>query len=159
MTCTFAMDLVEPIAAGEISVDPEARAHFESCPQCAAALATARRIEAALAARPAPAAPERFAAAVLQRIRREHWRAEQHVDRLFNVAVATAVVLVVGGVAALMNLGGMLTATSGMWTLMHEAGVEFLRTAAPTLSTYVAAAGLLLSALAMWWWADRTLSM
>jgi anti-sigma factor RsiW len=157
MNCAQALDLVEPIAAGDLDVDPQVRAHIESCPGCASALATSRRIEAALAARPASAAPERFESAVLQRIRRERWRAEQHVDRLFNVAVAVSVLLVVGGVLALMNLGGMLAAVSDIWGVMSAAGGEAIRSAAPTVNTYIAAAGLLLTALVMWWWADRTL--
>jgi anti-sigma factor RsiW len=154
MTCTHALELVEPIAAGELDVDAAARAHFESCPACASALATARRIEAVLAVRPAPPAPDRFEGMVLQRISRERWRAEVQVDRLFNVAVAVSIMLVVGGLAALMNLQGVLAAVGGMWEVVSASGTEALRNAVPTLSTYVAAAGLLLSALAMWWWAD-----
>jgi hypothetical protein len=33
------------------------------------------------------------------------------------------------------------------------------RSAAPSLDTYLAGAALLISALGMWWWADRSLSM
>lgn len=158
MNCTEMMELVEPIAAGDLEVDPAARAHVESCPRCASALATARRVEAVLAGTRSPAAPDHFAAAVLQRIRRDRWRAEEHVDRLFNVAMAVAIVLVVGGVLALLNLGGFLAAVTGMWALLSETGATAVRNAVPALHTYLAAAGLLLSALAMWWWADRTLN-
>jgi anti-sigma factor RsiW len=157
MTCAQVLDRIEPIAAGELEVDAEVRLHIESCPTCAAALATARRIEAVLAVRPAPSAPERFEGAVMRRIRRERWRVEEHVDRLFNAAVALAVVLVVGGALALMNLGGVIGAASGMWEVLSATSTELARNAAPTVHTYVAAAGLLLTALAMWWWADRTL--
>jgi anti-sigma factor RsiW len=159
VTCSHILDLVEAIAAGDIDVDPATTAHLETCPRCASALASARRVEAALAARPAPSAPVRFRSMVLQRIRREQWRAEQHVDRLFNVAVAVAMLLVVGGVAALMNLGGLLSAVSGLLAVFSDVSTEMLRTAAPTVNTYIAAAALLLSALGMWWWADRTLSL
>ena len=109
MTCKMALELVEPIASGDLEPDAAARAHFESCPQCAAALATARQREAVLAGRAAPAAPERFTSSVLQRIRRERWRAEQHVDRLFNVAIAVALVLITSGILALMNMSGLMT--------------------------------------------------
>ncbi len=51
-----------------------------------------------------PPAPAAFTAAVLQRIRRDHWQSEQNVDRLFNLAMVAAVLLVVGGVAALLNV-------------------------------------------------------
>jgi hypothetical protein len=36
---------------------------------------------------------------------------------------------------------------------------QFVRQAAPVMITYVSAAGLLLSVLVMWWWADRRLWM
>jgi hypothetical protein len=34
-----------------------------------------------------------------------------------------------------------------------------LNAAAPVLVTYVSAAGLLMSALVMWWWAERSISL
>ena len=87
MTCREVQESIEAIAAGDEPATGAFRAHVETCARCAAALATARRIEESLAARPAPAAPARFAATVVARIRREHWRAEQQVDRMFNIAV------------------------------------------------------------------------
>ena len=57
LTCEDALDLVEPVAAGDLEVDAALRAHFETCPRCASALASARRIEAALSAQDAPPAP------------------------------------------------------------------------------------------------------
>ena len=159
MTCRDALNLIEAIAAGDEPVTADARAHFESCPRCAAALATARRIDAALAARQAPAAPARFSSAVQQRIRRERWRAEQHVDRVFNLAMGAALVLVVGGLFALMNIGGVMAGAGTMWSLVVSLGEQAAHEAAPTLDTYIAAAALLISALGMWWWAERTLSM
>src|SRR5918996_889703 len=100
MICKDVLELAEPIAAGDLQPAENVRAHLESCPRCAGALASARRLEAALSALEPPPAPETFTPSVLQRIRRERWRSEQHVDRLFNVAIAAALVLVVGGVAA-----------------------------------------------------------
>lgn len=156
MTCAQALEFVEPIASGDLDVGADLRAHFESCTRCASALATARRIESGLALRPAPGAPDRFESMVVQRIRRERWRAEEHVDRLFNVAVAAAVLLVVGGLGAMMNLGVVVAAIGGLWDVVSASGADAVRNAAPTVNTYIAAAGLLLSALGMWWWADRT---
>jgi anti-sigma factor RsiW len=159
MRCDRTLELAEPVAAGDIEVDLELRAHLESCPRCSSALASARRIEAALASRPAPSAPDRFVPAVMQRIRRERWRSEQQVDRLFNVAVAAAIVLIAGGIAALLNVGGVLAGVTGFWDVMSRLSGDVIRQAAPTVNTYIAAAGLLISALGMWWWADRTLSL
>jgi anti-sigma factor RsiW len=159
MTCKDALELVEPIAAGDLVVDAAVRAHFETCPRCAAALASARRIEAWLAGREAITAPPRFTAAVVQRLRRERWRSEQQVDRLFNVAIAMALLLIVGGILALMNLSGVMAAAAGTWTAVASLGEQFARSAAPSLNTYVAAVFLLMTALGMWWWAERTLSL
>lgn len=159
MTCREALELVEPIAAGEVEPEAAVRAHLGSCPSCAAALASARRLEAALTGREAPAAPSRFTAAVIQRIHRDRWRAEQNVDRLFNLAMIAALVLVVGGIFALTNVSGVVSAAAGTWTLMSTVGTQVAHDAAPSVNTYIAAAGLLLSALGMWWWAERTLSI
>jgi anti-sigma factor RsiW len=159
MTCKEAIEIVEAIAAGDVQPDAEVRAHLETCPGCASALAAARRVEAALARREAPAAPPRFSATVLQRVRRERWQAEQQVDRLFNLAMIAAVVLVAGGALALLNLGGVIAAAAQIVTALGNLRGEVARQAAPSLATYIAAAGLLASALAMWWWAERRLSL
>jgi anti-sigma factor RsiW len=159
LTCTDALDLVEPIAAGDIDVTAAAREHIETCPRCASALASARRIEGALVAREAPPAPPRFTPGVLARIRRERWRSEQHVDRLFNLAIAVAVLLMAGGAAALLNVNAVLAGAAAGWNLLTAASINAVKTAAPALATYMASAGLLVSALGMWWWAERRLSL
>ena len=159
MTCADALDLVEAIAAGDVQPDAAARAHFESCPGCAAALATAKRLESALLAREAPEAPARFTAAVVQRIHRERWRAEQNVDRLFNLAMVAALVLVAGGVLAMLNVSAVMAAAGATWALFSTVGGELAHSAGPTVNTYVAGSGLLLSALGMWWWAERFLAI
>jgi len=159
MTCRDLLESIEAIAAGELLPDEATRAHIESCPRCAAELASARRIEALLQARVADPAPPRFTTAVLQRVRRERWRTEQNVDRLFNVAIAVALVLVAAGVLALLNLGGLLSVAATAWDVATGAAVLAARSAAPSFETYLAGAALLISALGMWWWADRSLSM
>ena len=154
MTCRELLDAVEAIAAGDQLMTDEARAHFESCPGCAAALATARRIEQSLAARPVVEAPPKFTAAVMHRIRRERWRSEERVDRLFNVSIAVAALLVVVGAGFLFNVGAALQLASGASQILSTIGEEMVRRAAPEMGTYAAAMALLVSALGMWWWAD-----
>jgi len=151
MTCEDVLDLVEPIAAGDEPVSDAVRRHLETCPSCAAALAGARRVEGALARREAPLAPAQFVSAVQQAVRRERWRSEQQVDRVFNLAIAVAVLLVIGGLAAVLNVGSVLSIAGGAWGVVASVAV-------PTLNTYVAAAALLVSALGMWWWAEKTWS-
>jgi len=155
MTCKEVADLIEPIAAGEFDPSPEVRAHFESCPSCARMLATARRLEATLIAYRPPPVPDRFVATVLQRIRRERWRMEQNVDFLFNAAIVFALLIVAGGIFALMNISGLVAATSGVGSQLSEISAVIARQMAPVINTYIAAAGLLLTALLMWWWAER----
>jgi anti-sigma factor RsiW len=155
MQCSDVLDLVEPIAAGDLLADEQVRAHLQTCPQCAGALASARRLEGLLKGMEIPAAPATFASAVLQRIPRDKWQSEHNVDRLFNVAIAAAVLLVAGGLVALLNVNGVIVLAESVWSVLKESGRETLRTAAPTVGTYVAAIGLLASALGMWWWAER----
>ena len=155
MDCKTVLDRIEAIAAGDLEPDQATRAHLESCLRCSSALAVARRIEAVLAARPAPPAPPGFTAAVSQRLRRERWRAEQHVDRLFNLAIAASVLLVVGGLLAIFNVEGLLAFTAATVEVVREGSRNAAEGAAPRMVTYMLAAGLLISALGMWWWAER----
>jgi len=159
VTCTDALHLVEAIAAGDLEVDDNVRTHFETCPRCASTLASARRLEAALQARPKPQAPARFTQTVLGRIGHERWRSEERVDRVFNVAIVVAVLLVLGSIVAMTNVGAVLGGARSLWGLVAAVGGQALEAAAPVLLTYIAAAGLLMSALGMWWWADRRLSL
>ena len=155
MQCADVLELVEPIAAGDLLPDERVRDHLHSCPACAGALASAQRLETLLKGREFPTAPASFASQVLQRIRRDRWRSEQNVDRLFNVAIVAAVILIAGGLLALLNVGTVISLTGSVWALLKEGSRETVRTAAPTVLTYVAAAGLLASALGMWAWAER----
>ena len=154
MTCDDVLDLVEPLAGGDLPPTDDLRAHLESCPSCASALATARRIEAFLAARPVVEAPVRFAATVQGRIRRERWVEEQRIDRIFNVAIAAAILLAVGGVFFLLRGAAVLDATGQFVALISALGESEAPASAPSVGTYAAATGLFVSGLAMWWWAE-----
>ena len=155
MSCSDVVDLIEPIAAGELAADEAVRAHLQSCVTCAAALASAQRLESALKGMEIPPAPPAFTAMVLQRIRRDYWQSEQNVDRLFNLAMVAAVLLMIGGVAAMLNVDAVLAISGSALALLRDGMRASVHQAAPTLATYVAAAGLLASALGMWWWAER----
>jgi anti-sigma factor RsiW len=159
MECGNVLELIEPIAAGDLLPGDEVRDHLQSCPRCAAALASARRVEALLQGMEIPAAPAAFTGAVVQRIRSDKWRSEQNVDRLFNGAIAAAVLLVIGGVAALFNVDVVLSLSASVWAILQEGSRETVRTAVPTVGTYIAAFGLLASALGMWYWAERRVQL
>ena len=159
MTCRDVLDRIEALAAGDEAATAELRAHLEGCLACAAALAEARRIEAVLASRPAPPAPARFSAAVTSRIRQERWRSEQHVDRLFNVMLLAGVLAIAVGVLALFNVNAMAAAFTGGLALLNRLSGEIVVQATPAFSTYLGAAGFLVTALFVWWWAERRLSL
>ena len=159
MTCHEIRPLVEAIAAGDLEIDETIRGHIESCPACAAQLASAQRIELLLKGRAVPKPPENFTASVIARIRRERWQHEEHVDRVFNIAIGVAVVLVLGGIGALTNIGAVIGLAGSVLTVLGQATGRVAAQSAPTMTTYVAAAGLLMSTLVMWWWAERRLSL
>ena len=158
MTCREVQGSIEAVAAGDEPATAAFRAHIEGCPGCAAALATARRIEESLAARPAPAAPARFTAAVTARIRGEHWRAEQQVDRMFNAAVAAGVVAIGAGALALFNIESVMTAATAAAAVLTDAitqqGSPTTMQGAPAMWTYLLAGGLLGTSLLVWRWAE-----
>jgi anti-sigma factor RsiW len=145
MTCRDVLDLVEAIAGGDVEANDAVRAHLESCPRCAAELASARRIDAVLGVARRRRRP--LHGRCPARIRRERWRSEQQVDRIFNVAIVAAVLLVAGGVAALMNVS-VLVSAGGQCLAAARGRNRAARasSAAPSLVTYISAAGLLLSA-------------
>jgi hypothetical protein len=151
---------IEAVAAGDEPADDSFRAHVEGCVTCAAALARARRIEETLAARPAPPAPPRFAALVASRIRREHWRAEQQVDWVFNVAVAIGLVAIAGGTLALVNVtlvtDSIGAGVSALFTYLAQTGAEPPAQVPVGLPTYLLAAGFLATTLLVWSWAERS---
>ena len=156
MTCDEVDEIVAAVAAGDLPMDAALAAHLDGCARCGAALATARRIEGYFAAQTAVAAPEEFTRMVLQRIRRERWQSEEQVDRLFNVAMVAAGLLLVLGAAVLFNLSAALQIAATASQLLTAAGEQALRQVAPAVGTYVAATALLVSALGMWWWADAS---
>lgn len=156
MLCSEVLEIVEPLACGDHELAAATRMHFETCPRCAAALASARRLEGLLRSDGVPAAPPGFTSAVLQRIRRERWRSEQHVDRLFNFAIAVGFLLVVVAGIAMLNVDAALALVATAWSLLKSGTRDAVREAAPSVVTYIAAAGLLASALGMWWWAERS---
>jgi anti-sigma factor RsiW len=156
-SCADVRELVDAIASGDAEPDAAVRSHVETCPACASALASARKLEAALAAREAPAAPARFTQTVLQAVRRERWQSEQRVDQLFNVAMVAAATLIVLGVLAAFNIETLLSITRSLYVAVRNESGSVVRDAIPVVNTYAMAAMLLLSALGMWWYVERRL--
>ena len=155
MFCDEALEAVEAIAAGDLTPDGRVAEHLESCPNCAAALVDAQRLERSLRARPAPSAPPQFTSRTLARVRRARWRSDQFLDVGFNVAIIALVVALVGGVWMLVHRSGLDAVSSDAVNLMGSGLAAFIRRVAPSLPLYAGAAALVVSALGLWWWAER----
>ena len=156
MTCAEFDDIVEAIVAGDVVESDAARAHRAACARCAAAFAAAQAVERALAARPVAAPPVRFNAMVMGRIRSERWRADQQVDRVFNIAVTAGVIGIVLGGLALVNLASVTTAIVSMASVTADALSRPPAARAESLPMWIyALAGALLAASALIWrWAE-----
>ena len=155
MFCDEALDSVEPIAAGELSPDGRVAAHLATCPNCALALERARQLEASLRRREAPVAPAQFTSRTLARIRRASWRTDQFLDVGFNVAIGAVVLSVMVGVWMLLHRTGLAAVSSDAVNVFGGAFVSLARRVAPSLPLYAGALALLISALGIWWWAER----
>ncbi len=155
MFCDEALDAVEAIAAGDLTPDGRIAEHLASCPNCTSALEGARQLERTLRARTAPAAPPEFTSRTLARVRRARWRSDQFLDVGFNVAIIAVVVALVAGVWMLLHRSGLDAVSSDAVDLFGSGLVAFVRSIAPSLPLYAGAAALLVSALGLWWWAER----
>jgi anti-sigma factor RsiW len=159
MFCDEALDSVEAIAGGELVPDGRIAAHLASCPNCAAALDSARALEGLLQRRPAPAAPAQFTARTLARVRRARWRNEQFLDVGFNVAIAAIVVAVAVVLWMVLNRSGLTAVSNEAINLLGSGVVSVARRVAPSVPLYAGATALLATALAIWWWAEREAAM
>ena len=155
MFCDEALNAVEAIAAGELTPDGRVAEHLSSCPNCAAALVSARALEQMLRRRATPKPPAQFTTRTLTRVRRARWRSEQFLDVGFNVAIAAVVLAVIGGIWMLLNRSGLAAVSNDAVDLFGTSLVAFVRRVSPSLPLYAAATALLATALGIWWWAER----
>ena len=155
MFCDEALDTVEAIAAGEVMPDGRVASHLASCPNCALALERARQLEASLRQREVPAPPAQFTSRTLARVRRARWRSDQFLDVGFNVAIGLIVAAVLGGVWMLLHRTGLASVSGDAVDVFGSGFAELAKRVAPSLPLYAGAAALLLSALGIWWWAER----
>ena len=155
MFCDEALDTVEAIAAGEVMPDGRVASHLASCPNCALALERARQLEASLRQREVPAPPAQFTSRTLARVRRARWRSDQFLDVGFNVAIGLIAVAVLGSVWMLLHRTGLASVSGDAVDVFGSGFVALAKRVAPSLPLYAGAAALLVSALGIWWWAER----
>jgi anti-sigma factor RsiW len=155
MFCDEALDSVEAIAAGDLLPEGRVASHLATCPNCALALTRARQLESSLQQRAVPVPPAQFTSRTLTRIRRARWRTDQFLDVGFNLAIATIVFAVVGGVWMLLHRTGLASVSADAVNVFGSGFVSLAKRVAPALPLYAGAAALLVSALGLWWWAER----
>jgi len=155
MFCDEALDTVEAIAAGDLVPDGRVASHLATCPNCALALTRARQLEASLRQRAVPVAPAQFTSRTLARIRRARWRSDQFLDVGFNLAIGAIVFAVLGGAWMLFHRTGLVAVSGDAVNVFGTGFVSLARRVAPSLPLYAGALALLVSALAVWWWAER----
>jgi len=159
MFCDQVVELLEPIAAGDLAPDEGVQRHLATCARCAEALAAARRVDQLLRAREVPATPAQFTSRTLARIRRDRWRREQFFDAGFNVAIAAVLAGVVVGVWMIIDRSGLSAISSDIVDLFSTEVVTVARQMAPSLSLYAGATALIAMALGVWWWAERDVTL
>ena len=155
MFCDEALDAVEAIAAGELTPEGRIAAHLETCPNCAAALRSARALDQMLQRRVAPTPPPGFTTKTLTRVRRARWRSDQQVDLAFNLVIGAVVLGVIVGGWILLVRTGLVSVGGDAFGLIGSAFVTAAQRIAPGLPVYTGAAALLATALLIWWWAER----
>ena len=159
MFCDEALDAVEAIAAGEMTPEGRIAAHLATCPNCAAALKSARALDQMLQRRAVPAPPAGFTTKTLTRVRRARLRSDQYVDFAFNAALGVFVLGTISGAWLLLVRTGLVTVGGDALGLLESAVVAAARRVAPALPVYTGAALLLGMALLIWWWAERDSGM
>ena len=157
-TCDEVLDLVEPIATGELTPDLRVAAHLSACPACAAAVDGARRLEQLLQARPVPAPPAQFTSRTMALVRRQRWQNERFLDAGFNVALGLAAVAIAGAALILVNRAGLVSLGDDSVGVLNAGLVSLARRVAPSVPLYAGATALLVTALGIWWWAERDLT-
>ena len=155
MFCDETLDAIEAIAAGELRAEGRVALHLASCRNCAAALDSARRLDRMLAARPVPKPPQQFTIRTMTRIRRARWRSDQFLDVGFNVAIALIVLGIIGSGWLLLDRSGLTVVSGELFTLIEDGGLALAQRVAPSLMVYAAAGALVVTALGIWWWAER----
>jgi predicted anti-sigma-YlaC factor YlaD len=155
MFCDEALDAVERIAAGDIVADGRVAEHLTSCPNCAAALEAARRVERMLKQRPVPRVSPQFTASTLGKVRRARWQSEQWLDAGFNLGLVAIVVAAGSVIWMFLNRSGLAAVGTDAMGLFGSGLASFTNRVAPALPIYGAAVALLATALGIWWWAER----
>jgi anti-sigma factor RsiW len=159
MFCDEVLDVIEIIAAGELTPRGRIADHLGTCPNCAAALASARRVEELLRARAVPRPSPQFTARTMARIRRAKWRSEQIFDMGFNLAIGLVLIGVIATFLLMMHRSGVVAVSHEALGLVRDELAVVVHGVMPSLPLYGAATALVLGALGIWWWVERDVAL
>lgn len=155
MYCDEALDAVEAIAAGDETPDGRLADHYATCPNCSAALTSAREVDRLLQQRPVPRPSAQFTARTMTRVRRARWRSDQFLDMGFNVAIVVIVLSFIVGVWMVLNRSGLAAVSNDATDVVIRGLVTLAQRVGPSVPLYAGATALLATALGLWWWAER----
>jgi len=158
MYCDEALDAVEAVAAGELKPDARLTDHYATCPNCSAALVSARALEQLLQGRASPKPTAQFTTRTMARVRGARWKSDQVLDVGFNVAIAVVVLAIVAGAWMLLDRSGLAAVSNDAVDMFGRGLVSFAQRIAPSVPVYAGATALLATALGIWWWAERDAS-
>jgi hypothetical protein len=91
---------------------------------------------------------------VLARVGHERWQTERAIDLGFNLAIAAGLMVIIAGGAGLAWSLGLLTIAIDVDALWQAVGTDVTGRVLTQVQTFVMAAGLLTTALVLWWWAE-----
>ncbi len=156
MFCDQVVELLEPIAAGDLGPTRAWTRHLASCVALRGGAGVgAPRRSSCCGREPCRPPPTQFTSRTLARIRRDRWRREQFFDAGFNVATVTVIGGVVLAVWMIMDRSGLSAISRDIVDLFSTEVVTVARQMAPSVSLYAGATALIATALAIWWWAER----
>jgi predicted anti-sigma-YlaC factor YlaD len=155
MTCDDVLNAVEPIAAGERQPDAWMASHLSTCVSCASALDAARRLDALLRQRLVPMPSPHFTTRTMARIRRARWHNEQVIDWAFNAGLALVALATMAGIWIIISRSGFTLTGNDALQLLGAGMRTLVQRVSPSLPLYALATVLLITALGIWWWAER----
>jgi hypothetical protein len=119
----------------------------------------ARTLDRLLRSRPVPKPPPQFTSRIMARVRRQRWRSEQLLDVSFNLALAAVALLIVAAVWLVLSRSGLASLGNTALDLVGARFVIVAKRVAPSLPLYAGATALVITALAVWWWAERDVTL
>jgi anti-sigma factor RsiW len=155
MTCDELDDLIEPLAAGELDVTAAMEAHLSTCEGCRTAYALAVSIERTLVSQPAPKVPDAFLMSVMSGVRRYRWRSERYLDFAFNLLIGLTVIVVAGGLFALLTVSGLAAVSADMVRVFLGGSSELTARAMPNAGLFTATLLVVVGGMGLWWWAEQ----